>query len=102
MGPSTPLGLPSGPVTLSVQQIEALCRQASALRHDLNNDLSKIVGTAELIKLELQKLAAAEPGKPPPRALDRLPTLVEQPRRIAAMVEAFTRELEKALGVTRP
>jgi len=102
MGSSRQAILPSGPVTLSVEQIDTLCRQLSALRHDLNNDLSKIVGTAELIRLELQKLSASDPTKPPLRALDRLPTLVEQPRRIAAMVESFTRELEKTLGVTRP
>lgn len=102
MEPSARAPGPTGPVTLSVEQIQALCAQLSNLRHELNNDLSKIVGTAELIKLELQKLAAAEPGKPPLRALERLPMLVEQPRKIAAMVEAFTREMEKALGVSRP
>ena len=93
--------MPGGPVTLSVEQIEALYRQLSELRHDINNDLSKIVGASELIKLELMKLSAADPSKPPPKALERLPGLVEQPKKISMMIESFSQELEKALRIER-
>jgi|DewCreStandDraft_4_1066084.scaffolds.fasta_scaffold129459_2 nitrogen-specific signal transduction histidine kinase len=102
MGSLNRANLPAGPVTLSIEQIEALCRQLSDLRHDVNNDLSKIVGTAELMKLELMKLSASDPSRPVPKALDRMPTLVDQPKRISQMIEAFSREMEKTLGVSRP
>jgi hypothetical protein len=92
--------LPSAPVTLSQQQIEELYRLLAEMRHDINNDLSKVVGTAELIKLELSKVSM-DPAKPL-RALDRMPMLLDQPRKISAMLEKFSREFEKTLGITRP
>jgi hypothetical protein len=92
--------LPSAPVTLSQQQIEELYRLLAEMRHDINNDLSKIVGTAELIKLELGKVGS-DPAKPL-RALDRMPMLLDQPRKISAMLEQFSKEFEKTLGITRP
>jgi hypothetical protein len=92
--------LPSAPVTLNGQQIEELYRLLAEIRHDINNDLSKIVGTAELIKLELGKVHA-DPAKPL-RALDRMPMLLDQPRKISAMLEKFSREFEKTMGITRP
>jgi hypothetical protein len=101
MGSPTKAVMPAAPVTLSVEQIEALYRQLCDLRHDINNDLSKIVGTAELIRLELSKLSA-ESGKAPPKAVERIPMLLEQPRKISTMMENFSREVEKAFGVTRP
>jgi hypothetical protein len=94
--------MPAGPVTLSIEQIEALHRQLSDMRHDINNDLSKIVGASELIKLELMKLSASDPSLPPLKALERLPSLVEQPRKISTMIAGFSLEFEKVLGVTRP
>jgi signal transduction histidine kinase len=92
--------LPSAPVTLNQQQVEELYRLLAEMRHDINNDLSKIVGTAELIKLELGKVNA-DPAKPL-RALDRMPMLLDQPRKISSMLETFSREFEKTLGITRP
>jgi hypothetical protein len=101
MGSPTRANLPAAPVTLSLQQIETLYQQLANLRHDINNDLSKVVGTAELVKLELLKMNP-DPSKPPPKALDRIPMLLEQPKKISLMVEAFSREMEKALGISRP
>jgi hypothetical protein len=100
MGLPTNANLPSAPVTLSVEQIEALCRQLGDLRHDINNDLSKVVGTAELIKLELMRFNP-DPARPL-KAMDRFPLLLEQPKKISMMIEGFSRELEKALGIVRP
>ena len=101
MPSQTKVNLPSAPVTLSVQQITELCQHLSELRHDINNDLSKIVGTAELIKLELGRIAP-EAGKPTPKSLERIPLLLEQPKNIARKIEDFSRELEGALGIGRP
>lgn len=100
MGSPTKANLPSAPVTLSVEQIEALCHQLANLRHDINNDLSKVVGTAELIKLELMRFNP-DPAKSL-KAMDRFPLLLEQPKKISTMIENFSRDLEKALGIVRP
>jgi hypothetical protein len=91
--------VPEAPVTLTVEQIEQICGHLATIRHDINNDLSKIVGTAELIKLELQRLPV-DPAKPL-KAIDRIPTLLEQPKKISVMIEAFSKQLEKLLGVNR-
>jgi len=101
MPSQTKVNLPSAPVTLSVQQIEELYQHLSELRHDINNDLSKIVGTAELIKLELGRFVP-EAAKPTPKSLERIPLLLEQPKHIARKLEDFSRELEGVLGIGRP
>ncbi len=95
------VNLPDAPVTLSVPQIEELCQRLSELRHDINNDLSKIVGTAELIKLELGRFAP-ETSKPTLKSLERIPLLLEQPKQIAQKLEDFSRLVEAALGIGRP
>jgi hypothetical protein len=101
MPSQTKVTLPGAPVTLSVQQIEGLYQHLSELRHDINNDLSKVVGIAELIKLELSRFVP-EAGKPAPRSLERIPLLVEQPKHIARKLDDFSRELEGLLGIGRP
>jgi len=101
MPSQTKVNLPGAPVTLGVHQIEELYQHLSELRHDINNDLSKIVGTAELIKLELGRFAP-EAAKPMPKSLGRIPLLLEQPKHIAQKLEDFSRLLEGALGIGRP
>lgn len=77
------------PVTLSADQIRDLCGKLSALRHDTNNELSKIAAALELIRLR-------------PEAAGRvLPALGEQPRKVSEIVTRFSNELETALRVTR-
>ena len=44
------MGLPSEPVTLSIEQLDELNRKLSNLRHDINNHLSLIVAATELIR----------------------------------------------------
>ena len=84
-----PMASPTGPVTLTVQQIEELQKKLSALRHDVNNYLSLIVAAAELIKFN------------PNSATRMCATLGDQPPKISEEISKFSAEFEKALGITR-
>jgi len=44
------MGLPSQPITLSVEELAALNSKLSHFRHDINNNLSLIVAALELIR----------------------------------------------------
>jgi aspartokinase len=82
--------LPNQPVTLNVEQIGELNRKLSTLRHDVNNNLALVVAAAEIIRRK-------------PESAERMWTaLTEKPQRIAESVAQFARELETALGITRP
>ena len=81
---------PTEPVSLSLEQIGELNQKLSELRHDLNNNLSLIAATAELIR------------RRPENTEHMWNTLAEQPRKIAEVVSQFSRELETALKITRP
>ena len=78
---------PAKPVTLSVEQIGELNNKLSALRHDMNNSLSLIAATVELIR---RRPAAAE---------QMWNTLAEQPRKITETISQFSRDLEVALHI---
>lgn len=82
--------LPNQPVTLSVEQIGELNKKLSTLRHDLNNSLALVIASAEIIRRK-------------PESAERLWNgLTEKPHKIAEAVTQFARELELALGITRP
>jgi hypothetical protein len=59
------------------------------LRHDLNNSLSLIAATAELIR------------RRPATTEHMWNTLHEQPRKITEAMAQFSRDLEAALHITR-
>ena len=81
--------LPTQPVALSVEQIGELNQKLTNLRHDLNNSLSLIAATAELIRRR-------------PASADQMwKTLQEQPRKITDAMAQFSRDLEAALQITR-
>lgn len=77
------------PVQLSPEDVAELRKKLSTARHDVNNALSLIAAAAELIRLN------------PDMAGRMLPTLSEQSPKIAAALQAFSNDLEKALGVRR-
>lgn len=79
---------PAKPVALSVEQIGELNNKLSALRHDMNNSLSLIAATVELVR---RRPAAAE---------QMWNTLAEQPRKITETLSQFSRDLEVALHIT--
>ena len=82
--------LPNSPVTLNVEQIVELNDKLATLRHDVNNNLAMVVAAAEMIRRK-------------PESSERmLVRLAEKPHKIAESVAQFSRELEKALNITRP
>ena len=82
--------LPTEPVTLSVEQMGELNRQLADLRHDINNYVSLILASAELLR------------RRPETAERMLANLNEQPPKILAAVRQFSDDLEAALRITRP
>lgn len=80
---------PSGPVTLSGEQILALHQKLREMRHDVNGRLANIVAAAELIRLR------------PESAEDRLKILLDQPHQAAESIAQFSREFEDLLGLKR-
>jgi hypothetical protein len=72
-----------------VEQIGELNQKLSTLRHDLNNCLSLIAATAELIR------------RRPATTEHMWNTLIEQPRRITDSISLFSRDLEAALQIRR-
>ena len=82
--------LPEQPVSLSVEQIAELNRKLSDMRHDINNHLSLIIASVELIRYK------------PGTAERMMATLVEQPPRIAESLHKFSAEFDQVLGITRP
>jgi signal transduction histidine kinase len=80
---------PSGPVTLTVEQITSLHNDLRTMRHDINGRLANIVAAAELIRLR------------PDTTPERLRVLLEQPHKAAESIAKFSREFESLLGLLR-
>ena len=82
--------LPSEPVTLTIAQVAELQKKLAELRHNVNNNLSVIIASAEILQ------------RKPEFAEKMLAGLSEKPHKIAESVMQFSRELEAALGIRRP
>lgn len=81
--------LPTGPVTLTADEIAELNRKLSVMRHDVNNQLSLIIAAAELIRFK-------------PEMREKMAnTLSEQAPKIMTQISTFSTEFEKALGIKR-
>jgi len=84
------MGLPTGPVTLTVEQVEDLNKKLSMMRHDVNGHLALIVAATELIRHK-------------PQLSERMLTSIsEQPAKITEAMKSFSAECERVLGITRP
>jgi hypothetical protein len=83
------MGLPSQPVTLSVEQVDELNKKLSKLRHDVNNNLSLMIAAVEMIQFK------------PELVTKMMNTLTEQPGKITGAMGQFSDEFEKVLGITR-
>jgi hypothetical protein len=81
---------PSGPVTLSEEQILELLKKLSDMRHDVTGRLANITAAAELIRVR------------PETTEQRLKILLDQPHQAAECIAQFSREFESALGLKRP
>jgi len=82
--------MPNQPVTLNVEQIGELNGKLATLRHDVNNGLALMIAAVEIVRRKPESAERMRNG------------LTEQPHKIAEAVTLFSRELEKALGITRP
>jgi hypothetical protein len=82
--------LPTEPVTLSAEQIRELNRQLADARHDVNNYVSLILASVELLR------------RRPDTAERMLNNLLEQPPKITAAIKKFSGEFDAALHITRP
>jgi hypothetical protein len=83
------MGLPSQPVTLTVEQIDQLNRKLANMRHDINNSLSLITAAVELIKCK-------------PQMTERMiATLLEQPAKLGTSITKFSAEFEQMFGITK-
>jgi hypothetical protein len=79
----------SQPAELTSEQIEALNKQLSTMRHDINNYLSLMMAAVELVRRK-------------PEAAERMAgTLTEQPMKIAGAMKKFSAEFETTLGLRR-
>jgi hypothetical protein len=83
------MGLPSQPVTLSVEQIGELNDKLATLRHDINNNLSLIIAALEVLRYK------------PHLAETMLATMSDQPSKITNRLNQFSAEIEMLLSVTR-
>lgn len=83
------MGLPAQPLTLSVEDIDALNQKLSAMRHDINNHLSMMMAAAELIRMKPEMA---------PRISEKL---IAQPAKITELIRGFSTEFEKTMGITR-
>ena len=81
--------LPNKPVILSVEQISELNRKLAELRHDVNNQLSLIMASMELVR------------RRPEGAERLLGMMVEQPHKISESITRFSGHMESALHITR-
>ena len=84
------MGAPTGPVTLTPQEISDLVKRLAEARHDINNALSLIAAASELIRMN------------PDNTPKMIGTLNEQPQRILSCMQKFSTELELRLGTRRP
>ena len=83
------MSLPAESVTLTAAQVMTLNQKLSELRHDINNQLSLVVGAAELIRCKPETT---------PRMLT---TLGAAPQKIAEQIRQFSDEFEKTFGITK-
>jgi hypothetical protein len=88
-GATLVMSLPTQPITLNPEQIADLNRKLSNLRHNVNNHLSLVVAAAELMR------------RKPEEAIRFIGCLSDRPEKINQEVSIFSRELEKALQITR-
>lgn len=81
--------LPEGPVTLTPEQVRELASGLSHMRHEINNHLSLIMASAELLRLK------------PDMAEKLVKSIVDQPTKISKEMAAYSQILERIVGQLR-
>ncbi len=84
------MSLPKEAVTLSAEQVRELNAKLSEMRHDINNQLSLIVASLELLRYK------------PDSAERMVATLGTLPTKVSESLKKFSTEFDKTFGITRP
>lgn len=81
--------LQEGAVTLTPEQVRELASGLSHMRHEINNHLSLIMASAELLRLK-------------PDMVEKLvKSIVDQPTKISKEMAAYSQILERIVGQVR-
>ena len=83
------MGLPTQPVTLSPEEVAALNKHLSTMRHDVNNNLALMVAALELLR------------RRPEMAPKLIESLAAQPDKVNDQMQKFSNVFEAAFGITR-
>jgi hypothetical protein len=83
------MGLPTTPVTLSVEQVSELNQKLSYMRHNVNNNLALMVAALELLR------------RKPDTAMKMADAISGQTNKLGEEIRIFSDEFEKAFGITR-
>ena len=83
------MGLPAGPVTLSVEQVADLNEKLSNMRHNVNNNLALMVAALELLR------------RKPDTAIKMADSISGQTNKMIDEIKNFSAEFEKTFGITR-
>lgn len=81
--------LPESPVTLTPEQVKELATGLSHMRHEINNHLSLIMASAELLRIK------------PDMAEKLVKSIVDQPAKISKEIAAYSQTLERIVGPLR-
>lgn len=83
------MGHSQNPVTFKPEEIDALNKKLSEMRHNVNNCLALIT-------------AAAEVATRRPEMIQRvMTTLLDQPQKLAQEIQRFSDEFHNAFGITK-
>ena len=84
------MALPTQPVTLTPEQIQALNQKVANLRHDINNQVGLIIAAIEIMQVK-------------PELFEKMTeSMLQQPPKIAETLQQFSLDFEKTFGITRP
>ncbi len=81
--------LTEGPVTLTPEPVKELASGLSHMRHEINNHLSLIMASAELLRLK------------PDMAEKLVKSIVDQPAKISKELKTYGDVLERIVGPIR-
>jgi hypothetical protein len=83
------MGLPTGPVTFTAEQIGELNEKLSTMRHNVNNNLALMVAAMEILR------------RKPETALKMADNISGQTNKLIEEIRVFSAEFERAFGITR-
>jgi hypothetical protein len=83
------MGLPTGPVTFTAEQVGELSKKLSTMRHNVNNNLALMVAAMEILR------------RKPESAIKMADNISSQTNKLIEEIRVFSTEFEQAFGITR-